>query len=104
MGQGLVCGAVSGAVLVLGLGPEDRNGEGRARAEALEMAREFSCRFANDHGSIICRELLGVDVGTEEGHRQAVAQGLFQSVCPGLVGGAAAILSDLLARRQDEGK
>ena len=97
MGQGLVCGAVSGSLLILGLGPGRNDDESRARAETVEMAREFSHRFVNDHGSIICKELLGVDVGTEDGHRQAVARGLFESACPRFVAKAAALLEMMLA-------
>ncbi len=47
-----VCGAVSGAVMVLGMkyGPD--------KAKCYEAVQKFCDRFKEDAGSIICRELL----------------------------------------------
>lgn len=99
MGQGLVCGAVSGALLVLGLSPpDDPRDETRCRQEALLRGARFREEFSRRRGSLLCRDLLGVDIGAPGGHRQAVERGLFNTLCPAMVAEAAAILEDMLAR------
>ena len=54
-----VCGAVSGAAMVLGLAkgysdPEDFD----AKKAHYALIQEFAARFKEQNGSIICRELL----------------------------------------------
>jgi C_GCAxxG_C_C family probable redox protein len=93
---GATCGAVNGALMVIGLA------EGRTRVEdgaALERtygaARTFLERFRAEHGSLTCRDLLGVDISTAEGHEAASARGLFRARCPGFVRSAARIVGAL---------
>jgi C_GCAxxG_C_C family probable redox protein len=97
-GLGKTCGAVTGAMMVLGLA------HGRARADQQEakMATRVSVRrlvqqFEACHGSVACRELLGCDIDTPERLQDARAKGLFATVCPALVRSAAKIAGDLLA-------
>lgn len=54
-----VCGAVSGAVMVLGLvhGYSDPENH-QAKKEHYALVQEFARRFKEKNGSIICRELL----------------------------------------------
>jgi C_GCAxxG_C_C family probable redox protein len=96
-GTGSTCGAVSGALLVIGLKhgrlrPEDA----AAKEKTYALVREFSARFAERHGSIICRELLGVDLSTPEGHEEARRRGLFAERCSRFVSEAAEILEAIL--------
>ncbi|MBI4799455.1 MAG: C_GCAxxG_C_C family protein [Desulfarculus sp.] len=101
MGQGLVCGAVSGALLILGLlPPDDPQDETRCRQEALLRGAQFREEFCRRRGSLMCRDLLGVDISTPEGRRQAMEQEMFSKLCPALVGEAAAILEALLAETE----
>jgi C_GCAxxG_C_C family probable redox protein len=95
--QGEVCGAVSGALMVIGLvsgqtTPEDKAGKERT----YELARRFSAEFASRKGFLHCRDLLGCHIGTPEGMQQAQGQNLFKTVCPGLVAEASQILTELL--------
>jgi hypothetical protein len=59
------------------------------------------------HGTIVCRELLGVDVGTEEGMAAARAANLFKTRCSGLITDAVGMVRDILAEnpadRRDHG-
>ena len=57
-----VCGAVSGMFMVLGLkygyaSPEDN----QAKKELYKKVHEVAGLFNDDNGSIICRELLGLN-------------------------------------------
>ncbi|MBN1954823.1 MAG: C_GCAxxG_C_C family protein [Anaerolineae bacterium] len=96
-----VCGAVSGAVLAIGLSraylPEDR----AAREATYALVREFARRFRVLHGHLRCRDLLGLDIGTPEGRQAALDSGLHDILCPRLVRDAAAIVEELLALQAD---
>jgi len=67
-----------------------------AREKTYEVTREFLGRFRQEHGSDMCRELLGVDIGTTEGREAASKAGLFRSTCPEFVRTAAHIVSTLV--------
>lgn len=95
---GLVCGAVSAGMLVLGLATDWPADEAQRRAASYEAVQEFSDRFGELRGSIQCRELLGLDLRKPEDLAQARERGLFSSFCPGLVRDAAQLLMDLTAR------
>jgi len=93
---GEMCGAVTGAVLVLGL----KHGCGCAEDEAAkrkteELVRKFVGRFKQRHGSMVCRQLLGCDPNKPEEFEWAVRQGLFATRCPKLVRHAVEILEEL---------
>jgi C_GCAxxG_C_C family probable redox protein len=92
---GKTCGAVSGAVAVLGLA-SDREDESEAKKVSYSYVQEFFRRFEALHGATDCRGLLGTDVSTEEGYKQARESELFKNVCPAFVKDAATILEELL--------
>jgi C_GCAxxG_C_C family probable redox protein len=93
---GGTCGAVNGALVVIGLahGRTRVEDEG-ARERTYDAARAFMDRFRAEHGALACRDLLGVDIGTPEGHRAAAEGGLFRARCPAFVRGAARIAGEL---------
>lgn len=98
MRLGETCGAVTGALMVLGLRHASEHSETAAgRADVYARVLEFQKRFQNQHGSLICRQLLGVDVSTPEGMKQAREQNLFQTTCVRIVESAAAILEQMEA-------
>jgi C_GCAxxG_C_C family probable redox protein len=62
----LLCGVIGGGVMVIGLlwGRDDDSGE---RRESYEKASELLDSFRKEFGSVECRELLGVDLRSEQG-------------------------------------
>lgn len=95
--MGKTCGAVSGAIMVIGLKHgRSRADDSEARDRTYALADEFARRFESRNGSLACRELLGCDIGTEEGMGRAVKEGLFEDLCPELVRSAAEILEEIL--------
>ena len=58
VGVGEVCGAVSGAVMAIGL----RYGDGDSE-EVLHLTREFVERFKEQNGAVRCNDLVGFDMG-----------------------------------------
>ena len=93
----LTCGTVTGAFMVIGLkyGNVDAN-EKEIKEKTYGLVREFARRFEKRNGSSICRELLGCDISEPEGLRSAKENGLFTSVCPGLVREAVEILEEMM--------
>lgn len=62
-----VCGAVSGAAMVIGsLASATEGADVENKQKNYELVREFAKRFTEENGSIICHELLGLDEQTKE--------------------------------------
>ena len=95
--MGDLCGAVAGAIMVIGLKHgRTRIEDQEPREEAYALVHEFVKRFKECKGSILCRDLLGCDPGTEEGQKQIIATGLHKTVCPAAIRDAAEILEEIL--------
>lgn len=97
---GNICGAVTGALMVIGfkraaLDPKDL----QAKLDAHRIAQAFLASFAARHQSLVCRELLGCDIGTPEGFKQVQEQDLHATVCGPLVASAADLIERLLAAK-----
>jgi len=90
-----VCGAVTGALMVLGLkyGPQEESD--RSRDLIYAKVEDFTSRFEVRCGSLICREILQCDLCTAEGKQHAVDNNLFKTLCPEMVKAAAEILEEL---------
>ena len=92
-----VCGAVTGALMVLGLrhGPTSCPGQPQ-KNEAYAQVQAFHTRFAERQGTVMCRDLLGCDISTPDGQQKAQAEQLFKTICPEAVKVAAEILEEML--------
>lgn len=96
---GRTCGAVTGAYMALGLKYGDGSPEDNASKDKVcALVREFDREFVEKHGSTVCNELLGCDIGNPEARAKAGEQGLFLTICPKLVGDAAEIAGRLIGR------
>jgi C_GCAxxG_C_C family probable redox protein len=97
MGMGSDCGAVTGAFLVIGLKyGKTRDNDPQADKETFSRVAKFVKEFKAKHTHIGCSALLGTDMGTPEGVKEAEQKGLFLKVCPQLVRSAAEILDKIL--------
>lgn len=77
-----VCGAVSGAVMAIGLKYGRGDTDSKAKTEDVYgRVQEFLDEFKDRHGSIMCRDLIGCDLMTEEGQSDFKGRGLLRSVC-----------------------
>ena len=92
-----VCGAVTGALMVLGLrhGPTSCPGQPQ-KSETYAQVQAFHARFAERQGTVMCRDLLGCDISTPDGQQKAQAEQLFKTICPEAVKVAAEILEEML--------
>lgn len=91
------CGAVTGSLMVIGLShAKTRKDDDDERERAYALAQEFMDAFRERNGTLTCRDLLGVDVSTQEGLREVRERDLFRTVCPKFVSDAAEILEQVL--------
>ena len=96
--NGEMCGAVSGALMVLGLkyGHIDSS-DNEQKSRAYSIAVEYTKRFKEANGSIVCRDLLGYDLSKPEELTCIKEKGLFGEVCPKMIKSAVEILEAVLA-------
>ncbi len=93
-----VCGSVSGMFMVAGLlygydGPET----GQIKADHYARIQELARRFEEKHGSIVCRELLGLSVRRDVPVPEArTAEYYKKRPCPDIIGDAAQILEEFI--------
>ena len=90
MRNGEVCGACTGALMVLGL----KYGESKAMSN--EACERFLDEFKKENGSYICNDLLGCDITTKEGVEFATENKLFKELCPKMVESAAKITEKII--------
>ncbi len=93
---GGICGAVSASCMVLGLRPNAAPLDSPERREELyRKVQGLKAQFEALHGSVMCPFLLGHDLSKPAERAAARAEGVFQSVCPGLVEDAVTMLEAL---------
>ena len=96
-----VCGAVSGAFIVLSLlygysTPET----GEVKAEHYKKVQEVARRFEEKNGSIVCRELLGLEAGHSDPTPTPRSTDFYEKrPCPELIGDVAEILEKFIEER-----
>lgn len=94
---GGVCGAINGAIMVLGLkyGQGEKDTE-NTKEDIYRITRQFLSEFEEKNGSTLCKELLTCDINTSEGIKKAMDEGFFTTICPRVVKNAAMLLEKLL--------
>lgn len=83
-GMQATCGAVSGAVMLAGMVNSRPEMEGRSKSLTYKIGRDIPAKFLEKNGSLICRELKGVDTGR-----------VLRS-CPGCIDDAVEIAEEVL--------
>lgn len=91
-----VCGAVTGGLMAIGLALGERCATPEDRKPIYECAAAFMRLFKERFGSLLCRDLLGIDLSTPEGRDKMAQRG--HDTCHAYVGGAAEILERILPR------
>lgn len=90
-GNGNVCGALTGAIMALGL----KYGGSMMEEKAFRAANTLLEKFTKLHGSVLCRELINYDLTAVEDVRDAFEKGVFDN-CPKYVEDVAEILETLI--------
>ena len=97
MRKGEVCGACTGALMVLGLMHDDP----KNRKTAYENTKQFLNDFRDVNGSYLCNDLLGCDVRTPEGVQYARDHHLFTEFCTKMVASAVEILEKIMSAQKE---
>jgi C_GCAxxG_C_C family probable redox protein len=91
------CGAVTGALMVLGLHYWDRHiGPREAKEKIYQVSQEFMQEFKARNGTVVCKELLSIDISDPAALEQARQTHLFDSLCPNFVRDAVELLEKYL--------
>jgi len=95
-GIGETCGAVIGAMMVIGMkhghkGPDDME----QRSILMAKRSEFIEKWKERRGSCMCRDLLEDDISTPEGLGRILEAGTMFTLCPELVLDAIDILESM---------
>ena len=99
-----VCGAISGMFAVAGMkygytDPKDN----KAKAAHYKLIQELAAKFRAENGSIICRELLGLDAGPDHPIPESRTDAYYKKrTCAELVGCAARIMEELVNTETEE--
>lgn len=95
--SGEVCGALTGAVMVIGLaiGSSDAN-DLAAKEKAYALTRQLMVEFKERQGAVQCRELIGLELSRAEELNQARETQVFRTRCPQFVHAATEIVAGLL--------
>lgn len=95
-----VCGAFSGLLLAAGLkyGPENPQ-DPAAKAAHYALVQELAAKFKAQNGSIICRELLGLDGPQSPAPEARTAQYYKKRPCGQMIACAAQLMEELLKSR-----
>jgi len=96
MNMGETCGAVTGALMIIGLRHARVSKTGFFSRDRTERAtRDFIERFKARNGTVCCKELLGCDLGTPQGRAAARRERSFKDRCPQFVRDATEILDEM---------
>ena len=96
MFNGDTCGAVSGALMVIGLAYSDSSLENREYLK--KKTREFYNKFEKSNNSIKCSEILGTNITNGDNFKRALEEGVIHEKCPKAINSAFEILEDMLAK------
>ena len=95
--KGEMCGAVSGALMVLGLKYghcHSDNAEEKSRA--YRISEDFMNRFILKNGTVVCRELLGYDLTKFRDMEKIKELNLFKTTCPEMIKCATEIVDEMI--------
>ena len=93
-----VCGSVCGMFMIAGLlYGYDEPETGGKKAEHYARIQELARRFEEKHGSIVCRELLGMSNHREDPTPEARTKEYYEKrPCPEIIGDAAELLEQFI--------
>nr|WP_330398673.1 C-GCAxxG-C-C family protein [Lacrimispora celerecrescens] len=94
---GETCGAVTGALMVLGMkyGHSEEGDPGQKQV-MMQKTGEFKRLFGERYPSCICRDLLGHDISRKEELAKVMEKGLLLQFCPKVVEDTIEILGKIL--------
>jgi C_GCAxxG_C_C family probable redox protein len=94
------CGAITGAALAVGRLAGQRIADHKeAKGTARAIVARLMGDFHREYGSVNCRELVGLDISTPEGHATFIESQVWHTVCMDQI---AFVLRRLVALRDEK--
>jgi C_GCAxxG_C_C family probable redox protein len=97
--RGSLCGALTGAIMAIGLKHGTNNTVLKDKQKAYEIALKFYDQFVKECGSPFCRELIGYDLTNPEELEKLRKSNVGEEKCSQFVRKAVEILINLEAER-----
>ncbi|MGL1892615.1 MAG: C-GCAxxG-C-C family protein [Spirochaetaceae bacterium] len=94
--NGEICGAVSGAILAIGLK------FGNSKDETYKIINKYTNKFKSKNKTLNCSELLGYNLNKEEELIKARESGIFSNLCPKLVKDSVEILDEIIINYESQ--
>lgn len=97
MNKGEVCGAVTGALMAIGLkyGQSDLN-DSNSRQLSAQKCCQYLEEFKKEKGSYMCRDLLGYDFSDKDDLQIIIKTQCWRDICPEIVKYASELLDRML--------
>lgn len=89
---GSVCGALTGGLIAIGIKYGTNEPSAEKRSRAYELAETFYRQFEKQNRSVMCRELIGLDLSDAKQRRKAQEEHVFEKKCTVFVKSAVKIL------------
>ncbi len=100
IGRGEICGAVSGAVMAIGILNKNLYTDLAEHKKATRETTEiFYKRFEGIYGHSTCNGLIGIDRNDPEAKKKASEAGIYRENCPKFVKSAVNIVLDLFTKK-----
>lgn len=96
MWRGETCGAVTGALMVIGLKYGHSTPGDEAKGTMLAKKKEFEDAFSATQGSCICKDILGYNLAVKEEMDEIMKKNLLTEKCPHVVLSAILALEKIL--------
>lgn len=89
------CGAVTGAIMAIGLKHgQTKSFDHEAKEKTNVLVHEFQELFQKKSGATSCKDLLGTDISIKENFDKAKDSGLFDSICTKCIADSISILEN----------
>jgi len=90
------CGAVTGAIMVLGIMKgEKASDNNELKSATYSSVKELIKKFTNDFQTINCRELTGCDFNADSGNEKFKNEGVMEKICAPCVKRAVEIVESI---------
>ena len=94
--EGSICGAVVGALAVIGLRYGSASPDMSNRGVAIIKRAQFLMEFKKRYNGLTCPEIMGLDVRKDEDNLKAFKDGIYDHFCPKLGAYIIDVLNDII--------
>lgn len=82
--EGSMCGAILGALAVIGLKYGSSSPDMAFRGMAIVKRAQFFAEFKKKYNGMTCPEIMGLDVRNDADNLRAYKEGIYEHLCPKL--------------------